>query len=95
MNNRVTIVYCRQCGWLLRASWMGQELLSTFGEEIVELSLQPGSGGIFEIAANGTPIWSRNQDRGFPETTALKRRVRDIIAPERDLGCIDRKAARS
>ena len=28
----VTIAYCTQCNWLLRAGWMAQELLSTFGE---------------------------------------------------------------
>jgi Ni,Fe-hydrogenase I small subunit len=27
----VTITYCSQCHWLLRAAWMAQELLSTFG----------------------------------------------------------------
>ncbi|MGO7954710.1 Rdx family protein, partial [Rhizobium ruizarguesonis] len=26
---RVTILYCTQCNWLLRASWMAQELLHT------------------------------------------------------------------
>ncbi len=26
----VTIHYCTQCNWLLRAGWMAQELLSTF-----------------------------------------------------------------
>ena len=31
---RVTIVYCRQCNWLLRAGWLAQELLTTFAEEI-------------------------------------------------------------
>ena len=29
----VSITYCRLCGWLLRAGWMAQELLTTFAEE--------------------------------------------------------------
>lgn len=84
--NRVTLKYCTQCRWLLRAAWMGQELLTTFQDEITELVLKPGSGGIFEVTANGQIIWSRKEEGGFPEITELKRRVRDVIAPDRDLG---------
>lgn len=91
MNNKVSIVYCTQCRWLLRAGWMAQELLSTFDEELDELSLKPGTGGIFEVYANDTLVWSRKQEGRFPEITELKQRVRDQIAPERDLGHIDRK----
>ncbi|MES3037647.1 MAG: Rdx family protein, partial [Bdellovibrionota bacterium] len=27
----IRITYCTQCSWMLRAAWMAQELLSTFG----------------------------------------------------------------
>jgi selenoprotein W-related protein len=91
MSNQVTIIYCTQCQWLLRAGWMAQELLSTFSEELDELSLKPDSGGIFEVYANGTRIWSRKEAGRFPEITELKQRVRDVIAPQRDLGHIDRR----
>ncbi|MGH8639065.1 MAG: SelT/SelW/SelH family protein [Burkholderiales bacterium] len=86
------IVYCTQCGWLLRAAWMAQELLTTFEQEIAELALKPGSGGIFEIRANGQLIWSRRTEGRFPEIAELKRLVRDRIAPGRSLGHADRKA---
>jgi selenoprotein W-related protein len=75
---------------MLRAAWMAQELLTTFQDEIGEVALVPGTGGIFEIAAAGAPVWSRREDGGFPEITELKRRVRDIIAPAKDLGHSDR-----
>jgi selenoprotein W-related protein len=91
MKNQITITYCSKCRWLLRASWMGQELLTTFESEITDLTLRPDSGGIFEITANGKTIWSRETDGGFPEITELKRRVRDVIAPNRDLGHVDQK----
>ena len=91
MSNRIEILYCTQCRWLLRAAWMAQELLTTFEEEISELTLKPGTGGIFEIRANDVLVWSR-KDRGrFPEITELKQLVRDHIAPDRDLGHSDRK----
>ncbi|WP_309085052.1 SelT/SelW/SelH family protein [Chelativorans sp.] len=93
MPDRVTITYCRQCQWLLRAGWMAQELLSTFSEELDEVTLRPSTGGIFEVECNGELIWERKRDGGFPEAAELKRRVRDIIAPERALGHVERKTA--
>ena len=91
MPNKIEIRYCSQCRWLLRSSWMAQELLSTFDGEIAELSLQPVSGGIFEVIANGKQVWSRKEAGRFPEITELKQRVRDVIAPQKDLGHADRK----
>jgi selenoprotein W-related protein len=37
----VAITYCTGCKWLLRAAYFGQELLTTFGEEIKSVSLVP------------------------------------------------------
>ncbi len=91
MNNRIEIHYCTQCRWLLRAAWMAQELLTTFDQEIGELTLKPGTGGVFEVLANGERVWSRKDEGRFPEITELKQRVRDRIAPERHLGHSERK----
>jgi selenoprotein W-related protein len=90
---RVAIIYCRQCNWLLRAAWMAQELLSTFSDELGEVSLNPSIGGVFQIEVNGEVVWERRRDGGFPDVRALKQRVRDRIHPGRDLGHIDRPAA--
>jgi len=87
----ITIFYCTQCRWMLRAAWMAQELLSTFDGEIAELTLKPSTGGIFEVTADNQLVWSRKQEGRFPEITELKQRVRDVIAPEQDLGHSDRK----
>jgi len=94
VSHRVEIEYCTQCRWLLRAAWMAQELLSTFEQEIAELALKPGSGGVFEVRADGATVWSRKQEERFPEIAELKQRVRDRIAPGRDLGHVDRKTER-
>lgn len=87
---RITIRYCTGCNWLLRAAWIAQELLQTFGEDLGEVALIPGSGGIYEIAVDGRVIWDRKADGGFPGPRDVKQRLRDIIAPERDLGHLDR-----
>ena len=91
MTNRVEIKYCTQCRWLLRAAWMAQELLTTFDQEIAELTLKPATGGLFEVWANEQLVWSRQAEGRFPEITELKQRVRDQIAPEKDLGHADKK----
>ena len=93
MKNIIEIRYCTQCRWLLRAAWMAQELLTTFEREITELTLRPGTGGVFEVIANGELIWSRKEAGGFPEITELKQRVRDVIAPDKDLGHVDKKGS--
>jgi selenoprotein W-related protein len=87
---RVTITYCRQCNWMLRAAWIAQELLSSFPEELGAVALVPGTGGIFVIDCDGARLWDRAADGGFPEAKLLKRRLRDLIAPGRDLGHADR-----
>ncbi|KAL2753577.1 hypothetical protein ACRALDRAFT_1071974 [Sodiomyces alcalophilus JCM 7366] len=38
-------------------------------------------------------LWDRKTEGGFPETKELKRRVRDVIQPGRDLGHVDRHHA--
>ena len=86
----VTIIYCTQCNWLLRAGWMAQELLQTFGTDLGGVTLVPGTGGIFEIRVGEILIWERERDGGFPDVKALKQRVRNLVDPERDLGHIDR-----
>lgn len=88
----VTITYCSQCQWLLRAAWLAQELLSTFADDLGKVSLQPGSGGVFRVTCDGVQIWERKADGGFPEAKVLKQRLRDLIDPARDLGHNDRSA---
>ena len=88
---RVEIEYCTQCRWLLRAGWLAQELLTTFSEELGEVALKPGTGGIFAVRLDGELLSDRKVDGGFPDLAALKQRLRDRIAPERDLGHSDRR----
>ncbi|HMV76958.1 MAG TPA: SelT/SelW/SelH family protein [Leptospiraceae bacterium] len=94
MNNiakaKIEIEYCTQCNWLLRAAWMAQELLTTFKDEIGELSLIPGTGGILEIRAEGETVFSRKENGRFPDMKELKQLIRDRIAPGRNLGHSDR-----
>lgn len=87
---KIRITYCTQCHWLLRAAWMAQELLTTFQDDLEEVVLKPGSGGIFTIHCDDQLIWERRRDGGFPDVKSLKQLVRNRIDPARDLGHIDR-----
>jgi selenoprotein W-related protein len=87
---RVEIEYCSQCRFILRAAWMAQELLMTFGDDLGEVSLIPGSGGIFEVRLDGERLWSKKAAGRYPEPKEIKQLVRDRIDPERDLGHSDR-----
>lgn len=72
---------------------MAQELLTTFPDELGEVALLPGKGGVFQIHVDTELIWSRERDNGFPDIKELKQRVRDRIAPAKDLGHSERKTA--
>ena len=88
----IEIEYCTGCRWLTRAAWMAQELLTTFDQDLAGVALVPGrEGGIFEVRlTGGQVIWSRKAEGRFPEITELKRLVRDVVAPEKDLGHSDK-----
>lgn len=88
---RIEIEYCTQCRWLARAAWTAQELLTTFADELGEVALIPGSGGVFDVRVGGETVWSRKAQGRFAEIAELKQLVRDRIAPGKDLGHSDRK----
>ncbi len=70
---------------------MAQELLTTFQDEIGELALVPGTGGVFEVRIGDEVIWSRAEQGRFPDIKELKQLVRDRIAPAKDLGHSEKK----
>ncbi len=72
---------------------MAQELLTTFAEELGSVTLVPDcTGGVFEVRVDDTLVWSRKEKGRFPEIKELKQLVRDVVAPDRDLGHSDAKA---
>jgi len=90
MSYRIEIEYCTGCRWLTRAAWVAQELLATFEQELDQVALIPGeTGGIFDIRMNGDVVWSRKEAGRFPEIKELKQLVRDIVAPQRNLGHLE------
>ena len=83
---RLSITYCRRCRFLPRATWISQELLTTFAEELGEVALIPGESGVFEVQLDGEVLFARLQSGRFPDPKELKQMIRDRIAPGKDLG---------
>ena len=69
---RLEIEYCTQCRWLARASWVAQELLTTFTDDLGEIALIPGKGGVFDVRLDGDLVWSRAAEGRHAEITELK-----------------------
>lgn len=87
---RVEIHFCYRCRWGLRAGWLAQELLATFSAELGEVALIPSEvAGQFRVVLNDDIIHDRKEAGGFIDSKPLKQRIRDIIAPERNLGHVD------
>lgn len=92
MNYSITIEYCPKCHWLMRASWMAQELLTTFESELESVSLKPSAiSGRYQIILNNEVVFDRKREGHFPEIKELKQLIRDIVAPEKSLGHSDKK----
>jgi selenoprotein W-related protein len=92
MKPILQIDYCPKCGWLLRASWTCQELLTTFAEELGGITLAPSeTNGTFTLSWNGTILFDRKSHGGFLEMKELKQLVRNHIAPHKSLGHSDHK----
>lgn len=90
-SGKVLIEYCPSCKWMFRATWLAQEVLSTFQQEIEQVTLKPSDiPGTFIIKVDNQIVWNREVDGGFPEAKILKRRVRDIIIPDKSLGHSDK-----
>lgn len=65
---------------------MAQELLTTFPDELGEVALIPGNGGVWELFVGDELVWSRAERQRFPEIKELKQLVGDRVAPDKDLG---------
>ncbi len=87
MKPTITIQYCPKCGWMLRAAYMAQELLTTFTDELKGVLLQPATiNGTYIIYIDGEKIFDRKEAGRFPEIKELRQIVRDIVAPGKSLG---------
>jgi len=92
MKPTVTIEYCPKCGWMLRAAYMAQEILTTFTDELKGVMLQPAEvSGRYLISINEEKIFDRKERGRFPDIKELKQLIRDVVSPGKSLGHSDNK----
>ncbi|EHA26397.1 hypothetical protein ASPNIDRAFT_127851, partial [Aspergillus niger ATCC 1015] len=75
---RITIKYCTQCKWLLRAAYFAQELLSTFSTQLGEVALVPATGGVFTVTmyhSSSTSTSSTGEDVDITGTILWDRKT--------------------
>jgi selenoprotein W-related protein len=63
----VSIVYCKPCGYALRAQDAATQLQKKLG---VSVSLVAGKGGIFEVRVRDKVVAKRTRTQ-FPDTAAI------------------------
>ncbi|AAY79803.1 SelT/SelW/SelH family protein [Sulfolobus acidocaldarius] len=69
MPTNVKIVYCRPCGFLDRALNLARDLLSYY--EGVNVELEQGKNGIFDVYVDGQLIFSRFKEKRFPDSQEI------------------------
>ena len=71
---------------MIRAAPMAHELISTFESELADVTLSSAPDeGTFSIWLDSQALWSRHKNDRFPVIDEIKRLIRDLVAPERDL----------
>jgi selenoprotein W-related protein len=91
MKPIIEIEYCPKCGWMLRSAYMAQEILNTFVDDIKGVTLIPSeTGGKFSIKLDSQIIFDRGEMERFPEIKELKKMIRDLVNPDKNLGHTDR-----
>jgi selenoprotein W-related protein len=83
---RVEVEYCMRCGFMLRAAWVAQELLKSFEDELGEVALKPGGGGIFAVRLGDTLLFSNQAEGRFPEMRELRQRLAQALGSDRQFG---------
>lgn len=92
MKPVIEIEYCPKCGWMLRAAYMAQELLTTFTDDVKGVMLIPSTiSGRYSISINTQIVFDRKKEGKFPEIKDLKQLIRDIVNPGKDLGHSEKK----
>lgn len=75
----VNVVYCEHCNYLPRARQLMKGLKDAFSDD-VEISIEPGSTGIFDVYVGGELVFSKYKELRFPSLDEIKAIVETKIA---------------
>lgn len=57
---------------------MADELKRDFGPQLAAVELKPGSGGVFDVTANGQLVFSKYETGRFPDPSEVQRTIRQV-----------------
>lgn len=75
----VTITYCLPCRYQFKAIQDADAILKTFGQRVSALRLVPGDHGVYDVAVDGTVVFSLDKEMRFLETPELLEKVRPLL----------------
>lgn len=90
LPGNVSVEYCNECKWMMKGSWICQEILSTFQNEIHSVTLipirSPEEKGTLMVSLRDNILWDQKEDGKAINIEKIKIRLRDIVACDKDLG---------
>jgi selenoprotein W-related protein len=75
----ITITYCTACNFTARATWLAQELLHTFHDQIAGVMLVPGSGGVLDVAVDDRVVFSKAASGRDPSIKELRDSLYELL----------------
>lgn len=77
----VSITYCLPCRYQSKAIRDAEAILSAFATNLAGLRLIPGDYGVYDVAVNGSLVFSLDREERFPETEELVEKIRAALLP--------------
>jgi selenoprotein W-related protein len=71
----ISIAYCAPCAEMLRALKTAEELLVDYEDQIEQVTLIPSGDSVFEVAVNGSLVFSKARSGRHPEDGEVVRKV--------------------
>ncbi|MDE2966779.1 MAG: Rdx family protein [Chloroflexota bacterium] len=68
----IEVVYCADCGYWPRTSWMLGELMTDIQHLVSDVKLIPDTKGLFEWSVNGDLVFSKAAMGRFPDMDELR-----------------------
>ena len=68
----IEVVYCADCGYWPRMSWMLGELMTDIQHLVADVKLIPDTKGLFEWSVDGELVFSKAAMGRFPDMDELR-----------------------
>lgn len=79
----VTITYCVPCRYQFKAIQDADAILKEFGQRLSSVRMVPGDHGVYDVAVDGTIVFSLDREEHFPDTARLVETIRERIGGPR------------